>query len=234
MAIYQIADLTLAYTPRTAYTASLLAPYQAPIRAAQLSVQLSPTALAEETARLPHAHEGVVEATALLRELSGRFPAHDRLIVHAAAVIYRGDAYAFLAPSGTGKTTLARHWQARLSHQTVLLNGDRLVWHIHPDGVTAYGSPWRGKEHLGENACAPLRGVFVLTRGETPSCQPLSPVKALPHILRAVPFPSSAKERDTTLSLLEQLTRLVPLYHLHATVSVQTVDSALEALGGSL
>lgn len=150
-------------------------------------------------------------------------------MLHAATVVYGGNAYALIAPSGTGKTTHATLWGDRAA----VLNGDKLFLHIRQDGVTAYGNPWRGKERLGYAGKAPLKGLFVLTRAGVSRCTPLSPVEALPHLLRATPTPTAKADRLCVLSLLERLVTLVPLYRLEATPTAEAVDAVLAAIGGT-
>ncbi len=231
MNIYRLAELNIAYMPRTAYAASLLAPYRTEDGDAALTITLPLCAIQEEHERLPAADEGVLEMTALLRSVSHRLTAFDRLVLHAATVVMDGRAYAFIAPSGTGKTTQAQLWEGDFPDRVTILNGDRLVVHIRPDGVTAFGNPWRGREALGENACAPLRGLFVLSRSECARCDRLSPSDALPSLLRATVYPTAAPERETVLALLEQLTQAVPLYRLYAPLSPAAVEAALTQLG---
>lgn len=228
MGIYQIADVTIGYQPQSDYTDAFLADYRAS-GDAQLTLAVLPTAIEAEASRLPCPHKGVQEAAAVLRALARCLPSLDRLVLHAATVVYGGNAYAFIAPSGTGKTTHAALWGDRAA----VLNGDKLFLHLTPHAVTAYGNPWRGKEHLGYAGKAPLKGLFVLSRGTTPRVAPLSPADALPHLLRAVPYPPAQDERLGVLSLLERLVTLVPLYHLEATPTVDTVDAVIHILGGT-
>lgn len=230
MATYRIAQLNMAYTPQSECVAAFLTEY-ATDDDATLSLTVSPQTIRAEATYLPTADSDVLEIAAVLRAVAKELPARDRLLLHAATVVLDGRAYAFVAPSGTGKTTHARLWQERFGNRVRILNGDKLIVHLHKNGVTAFGNPWRGKENLGFNGAFPLAGLFILVRGERSQCRPLSPIEALPYLLRATSFET---ERQTVLSLLERLTAAVPLYHLQATPLIDAVDAAVSSLGGSL
>ncbi len=230
MNTYRIADVNIAYTPRCGNTAAFLASYQTDITQPALTIELSPSDLEAEAALLGTVSDDVLEATALLRALSTRLVDRDRLVLHAAAVVKDNAAYAFIAPSGTGKTTHAILWQKRYQDRAFILNGDRLFLHIQQNGTIAFGSPWCGKEGIGRNTSAPLRGIFVLTRSDAAYCERVSPTDALPHLLRATAFLKAQSVRLKILTLLETLTVSVPCYHLHAPLSLSAVDAAVARL----
>ena len=232
MPMYRIVDLNIQYTPQSEYAAAFLAEYQTEAVESDLSVYLSPSTIAAEATLPVPVHNGVCEVTALQRELHRQFPAHKRLFLHAAGVVYRGKAYAFIAPSGTGKTTHVWLWKQFLGESVRILNGDKLVVRIGENEVTAYGNPWKGKERLGENTVCPLDGLFVLTRSDYACCFPLSATEALPHLLRATGYPKALDERLTVLSLLEQLSQTTALYHVCAPKTTDAVQAVLSQIGG--
>ena len=106
--------------------------------------------------------------------------------------------------------------------------------HLHKDGATAYGNPWRGTEHLGYDGCAPLCGIVILSRSDIACCEPITPADALPFLLHATPCPQAQDDRLRVLTLLETLTTRISLYHLHAPASVDAVKAVLSAIGGTL
>ena len=53
------------------------------------------------------------EQVCLHRAIAARVPDYDALVVHAAVIEHDGRAYAFAAPSGTGKTTHVQQYLAR-------------------------------------------------------------------------------------------------------------------------
>ena len=73
---------------------------------------------------------------------------YDVLLVHGSAICMDGEVYLFTAPSGTGKSTHTRLWREVFGDRTMMIN-DKPMLKICPDGVEVYGTPWRGKHHLG-------------------------------------------------------------------------------------
>jgi len=231
--VYRIADLNIACSTQTAYAAAFLAAYEiAPD--ASVSLIVSDVKADDEASYLPEASQGVREVAALLRELARQMPSFDRLMLHAATVVCDGVAYAFIAPSGTGKTTHATLWKTALGERVHILNGDKLFVHLRDNEITAYGNPWCGKERLGYNGCAPLGGLVLLTRSERAYAEPLTPAQMLPHLLCATAFPQAQEERERVLALLETLTTSCPLYQLYAPLSTDAVKVMLTAIGGTL
>ena len=65
----------------------------------------------------------------------------------------------FTAPSGTGKSTHARLWREAFGERVVMINDDKPLLLVRPEGVTVYGTPFRGKHGLGGDRSAPLRAI---------------------------------------------------------------------------
>ncbi len=233
MSVYRIAGLNIAYAPQTDYAAAFLADY-ATSQNASVTLIVTPAMTEAESAFLPDAPKGVCEIAAILRELARIMPTSDRLLLHAATVVFDGAAYAFIAPSGTGKTTHVQLWEQRYPDRAYILNGDKLFIHISDDGITAHGNPWRGKEHLGRVGSAPLGGIVILSRSDDALCKPITCTEALPCLVRATALPKSHDERLCVLTLLEQLTTRTPLYHLLAPHSADAAEAVISAIGGTV
>ena len=117
------------------------------------------------------------------------------LMLHAAAVAHpeTGRAIAFVAPGGTGKTTLARHLGARygyLTDETVAIDAGGLI-HPYPKplsirGESGYAKTETSPDELGlrtpPSACR-LRRIVLLDRSDdhagTPVVAPLTPFQAI-------------------------------------------------------
>lgn len=123
-----------------------------------------------------------LETLAVYRQIAEAAPARNRLLFHGATIDYAGRAYVFTAPSGTGKTTHIRQWRRVLGERVGIINGDKPLLRIDRDGdplaaglagrVTAYGTPWCGKEGWQRNTSAPLAGICVVTRAEPGGARP--------------------------------------------------------------
>ena len=83
--------------------------------------------------------------------------------LHAAAVEVKGEAFAFSAPSGVGKSTRAEAWIKELDAK--LINGDRPLIDVR-HGVL-YGVPWDGKEHCFRNVNYPIKTICEVRRSDS-------------------------------------------------------------------
>ena len=143
---------------------------------------------------------GYLETVCSYRQAANRLLERNVFVMHASVVALDGEAYAFLAPSGVGKTTQTRLWQQYFGRRLQVINGDKPLIAMECQGQSiqfrAYGTPWRGKEGMGCKASAPLKALFFLRRGDTPGAAPaghaqsvelLSPImrEAMTHAVAA-------------------------------------------------
>ena len=92
------------------------------------------------------------------------FPDHDAFILHASYVIYNRKAILFTAPSGTGKTTQAKYWEAERGAEIV--NGDRVLITRRDGQFYANGIYVCGTSGISKNVTAPIEAVVLLEQGE--------------------------------------------------------------------
>ena len=86
---------------------------------------------------------------------------------HAAAFLWRGKAFFFTGPSGTGKSTQLKNWCSLYGKETTIMNGDKPLVKNEGDHILVCPSPWRGKEGFGDDVLtAPLGGIICLTQGK--------------------------------------------------------------------
>ena len=80
---------------------------------------------------------------------------YDTLMLHASLVRQNGYGYAFIAKSGTGKSTHVSLWLRHLKGCD-LMNDDNPILRIIGGKVYIFGSPWSGKTPCYRNVKAPL------------------------------------------------------------------------------
>lgn len=105
-----------------------------------------------------------------------RTSAAETLLIHASAVIHKGYGYAFIARSGTGKSTHTRLWTEHIA-DTELLNDDNPIVRIIDNQVFIYGSPWSGKTPCYRNIKAKLGAITQVIRDERNYAEVVSPVR---------------------------------------------------------
>ena len=148
-------------------------------------------------------------------KLSEELLNYDVLLVHGSAISLDGDAYLFTAPSGTGKSTHTRLWREAFGDRTMMINDDKPMLKIRDGRVEVYGTPWRGKHHLGCNTHRPLKAIIELTRGTENRIRKISASEAFPVIQKqAVSFQDVGLMRKI-LSLEKALIETVPFYRLN-------------------
>lgn len=85
---------------------------------------------------------------------------HGILALHSASLLYRGKAWLFSGPSGTGKSTHTNLWNRLF--QTPLLNGDLNLLALRDGVPLVYGLPWCGTSGISTPRTYPLGGIILL------------------------------------------------------------------------
>ena len=230
MSVFKIADVAFEFRSENKEIMGFLAPYSC-FDKPEVKIEITDADIEYEKQFSCCDNKFALEATAVLRKfcdiLLYRF---DGMFLHAATVIYNGGAYAFSAPSGTGKTTHILKWKKLLGDKVRILNGDKLFLRLLNGSVVAYGNPWQGKENLGENLNCPLKGIFVIKRGETNFAQRLSAIDALKSLVGSTLFPKDREGRTKQLDFLDTLISKIPVYELHCNLEDEAVYTAISAI----
>lgn len=171
-----------------------------------------------------------LETLAVYRKLAQLLVQDDILLMHGAVVAVDGQAYLFTAKSGTGKTTHTRLWMRQFGDRAVMVNGDKPLLHITSEGVTVYGTPWDGKEHLSTNTSCPLKALCILTRSETNHIERISKKEALPMLCQQSYRPCSPIGAQKTLALVDRLGSSVPLYRLGCNMEPEAAQVAYHGM----
>lgn len=199
MPFYRIADVLWLLQPEHPFIKEMLRPYLAEGNSEAREIILP------DDRKEP-------EWDALLRRVNRvLLDDYDGMVFHGAALVYRGKAYLFTAPSGTGKTTHVKLWLQEYPDQAWILNGDKPFVRIFDSEIRVYGGPWQGKERMGVNASCPLGGVYLLRRGEENRVEPASPMEALKAMLPGVLLPKDLPGRLKLIQLLEAICSRVPV-----------------------
>ncbi len=136
---------------------------------------------------------------------------------HSAAFVWRGKAYLFTAPSGTGKSTQLKNWMNLYGDETQILNGDKPVMKLCEDGqVLVCPSPWKGKEGWGnDEITAPLGGIICLTQGKENKVGRMQVRSAISPLLKTFLFTFETEETILAACAIEQgMLNQAPVWHL--------------------
>lgn len=191
--------------------------------------------VAELAARDPGLREGLstpadLEDLSVYHQVAERLPRYDAMLIHGSAVALDGQAYLFLAPSGTGKSTHARLWRERYGARVAMVNDDKPLLRFRADGVWACGTPWQGKHDLGGNMMAPLRAAVLLSRAAENRIERVTAAEAYPALLQQCYVFQSPEGAARMLRLTERLAAEVPVFRLGCDMSPEAARVAREGI----
>lgn len=232
--IYEIAGLRIKIENKHPFTNKFCEKYLSADQESDVAIVANVTEeeFFEEKKLSPGYSDGYIENICLYRSLCSKLPVLNRMLLHAAILEYDGKAYAFLGRSGTGKSTHTNLWLQYLP-KTSIVNGDKPILEILPNNeCLAYGTPWMGKERLGRNTVAPLKGFCFLEQAKENSIKKLSLSEASSRLFSQVLLPTEEENAVATLELLDRLLRNVPAYLLKCTISEESVKHSFETLTG--
>lgn len=172
---------------------------------------------------------GYLESLAVYRKICERLVQDDIVLFHCSALRFRGKAYLFTAPSGTGKSTHTRLWREHFGGNVQMINDDKPLLRIRPKEITVFGTPFAGKEGLQNNTSAPVGGIVLLHQATHNKIQRVSFEEAYPVLLSQTYRPGDRAGILKTMELVERLAEL-PIYSLGCTISVEAVEVAYRAL----
>lgn len=152
------------------------------------------------------------------------------LLMHASTVRCDGRGFAFIAKSGTGKSTQVSMWLRHIPGCD-LMNDDNPIIRIKPDGIFIYGSPWSGKTPCYRRVKAPLGGITRIDRAQSNSMERQTGIQAFASVL---PSCSSMKwDHDIYNAICDSVTTLVeriPIHTLHCLPDREAAETAHSTL----
>lgn len=232
MANYQLAGLVVDIRNRYPYLQRQCKDFLCPEDCKpDISVAVSDEEIRQEQEKTGNRFpNGYVESICAYRKLCLEMPRFSGMFLHASVVRAEDKGIAFLAPSGTGKTTHTALWQNLLGDALTVVNGDKPIVRMIEGKAVAYGTPWAGKEGLFQKDSAALTDLCFLERAKENSCSPLSPQDALMKIIHQVILPQEERTAIQTLDLLDQLLRSCRLWQIRCNMDLQAASTAYSAI----
>ena len=156
---------------------------------------------------------GLNNALMLIFAFAGSF--HNTILIHASLVRQNGYGYAFIAKSGTGKSTQVSLWLRHIPGCD-LMNDDNPIIRIIDGEPFIYGGPWSGKTPCYRNVKARLGAITRIDRADENSIEKLPPIEAFASFL---PSCSSMKwDGEIFNNICNTVTKVVEttgIYTLH-------------------
>lgn len=176
---------------------------------------------------------GGYESTVILRKISLKMLEYKGILIHSSVVSLNNEAYAFMAPSGTGKSTHTRLWLEYFKNQDIkVVNGDKPIYRLQEDGLYVYGSPWAGKEGYNSNCKVKVKALCFLERGEKNSIVKLSSKEVIKRIFSQILLPKDNELMDKTFEILNEIIKIIPFYLLKCNISYEAVEISFKEMKG--
>ncbi len=241
MGFYKIADRVFEIRERFDYIKNACRDYLCDASEADCTVEVSDEDIklqrqSAEKLGLPAEREEYLEFLAAYRLITEYLYSSDCFLMHAAVITFDGKAYAFTAPSGTGKTTHIRLWKKCFGDRVAIVNGDKpLVRRIKEDGkdkFIAYGTPWCGKERFNRNTSAVIDGICIVGRGERNEIEQIPIEAAVPELYRQMMIFADAKYLASLLDMIDGMVNNIPVYALRCNMEDEAAYVACRKMTG--
>lgn len=175
---------------------------------------------------------GYCESVCIYRKICEVLPQFGAVMFHSSAVCADGRGYAFFGKSGAGKSTHTRLWSELLGERMTVINGDKPIYTLRGGTVTAYGTPWCGKEGLQTNSKAELSAICLIKKAENNRIRRLSALEAADRVIDQVIIPHSAEGVKATFEILDGLCKSVDIYELECNISAEAAKLSFETMSG--
>lgn len=174
------------------------------------------TAELERIKRFDSNFHGLKNAENILiqRIIAEKMIDYNTILMHGAVIAVDNRSYMFVAPSGTGKTTHIRKWLKNIKGSFVV-NGDKPLVLLQNNTAYACGTPWNGKERMGNNSIVSLKGIVFLERSENNYIEKVPFKTIFPSLLEQTYQPDEVSRMKKRLELLLKLKECVSFYRFH-------------------
>ncbi|MDO5150044.1 MAG: hypothetical protein Q4D76_11695 [Oscillospiraceae bacterium] len=156
---------------------------------------------------------------------------YGRFFLHASAVVYKGEAYLFSAPSGMGKSTHTALWCKRFP-KSYILNDDKPVIMPEKEHITIWGTPFSGKTDLQVNREVPLKAICFLKQGGENRIRQVTEDRAIALMLNNTYRPRSSYGMNLLLDMLEQVVARINIFEMSCTGEPEAAEISYRAMKG--
>ena len=161
---------------------------------------------------------GYCESLCVYRKIALGMIDYDAFLMHSSVIAVDGEAYAFAAKSGTGKSTQTLIWLKEFGERAVVLNGDKPIMRFFPGDrepvLYACGTPWNGKENLGCNMKAPLRAVIFVERSPENHIRRMTQEEVSGRLFNQMLMPAEKESMVHFLELIDRMLKTTEFYLL--------------------
>lgn len=231
--VLSLADVPVRINFNFAYFDKMSAGYETD-EPEQMTITITPDDIENERARSEEGEwpNAYLETLAIYRKFCSLALEMGIILFHSSVIAVDGKAYAFTAPSGTGKSTHASIWRKLLGDRAITVNDDKPLLRIKDDGVWVYGTPWNGKHRLGANVKFKMGAIALLSRATENSAVQIPPYSVLDKILAQLHRGDTETENLTALDLAFKVLEKVPVYSLRCNMQDDAGKTSIKAMAG--
>ena len=185
-----------------------------------------------EAERIPDKNPpaSLMEFSGIYRKLNDFLLDNNSFVMHCALIAFDGKGTAFLALSGTGKSTHTALWKKLYGDRVVIVNGDKPIIRIIDGKIIAYGTPWSGKEGWQTNTSAELCNIAFIKRSKDNLVKKISTDEALPSLMQQLLIPNETDKMLAFLDIVNTLLSKCNLYNIYCNMNDDAAKTACEAL----
>jgi hypothetical protein len=148
---------------------------------------------------------------------------HQGIVIHAAAIEWRGKGIMFSAPSETGKTTQANLW--RKNKGAKIINADRPAVRVVDNHSYLYGTLWNGSSSKYRNNSVPLSAIIILEQAKENKIRKLDKREAAARLMPRCFLPYYQEDiMNLALDNIEKIIAVTPVYVLQCRPDKEAVE----------
>ena len=233
--VYDIAELRIKINNKFEYTTKFCHKYLSENQDAPCDIEVTVTEKEFEVEKEASKgfSDGYIENLCIYRKICKKALAFDRFLMHCAVLEYKGNCYAFLGRSGTGKSTHTGLWLKNLP-EAKILNGDKPILGVKDGVFTVYGTPWMGKERYGYNGKGILKAMCFLEQAKVNEITKIDPSDVSDRLFNQLLMPEDYMGVVKTLEIADELVRNVPSYLLKCDISDEAFKTSFNCLTGEV
>lgn len=203
---------------------------------AEFTVEVTQEDLKKEKSLTPEPMpEYCYEYTALYRKLLYvLLEKYDAFFFHCSAISVDNEAYMFTAQSGTGKSTHRNLWMKAFSDRVTVVNDDKPIIRKIDGEFYVYGTPWRGKEGMGNNIRVKAKALCFLSRSEENYIGSIDTVTAFSKAMNQTIRPDDKKLMSNLLELFDGFFTQVKCFDLRVNMNDDAPVVAYEGIVNSI
>ena len=112
-----------------------------------------------------------------------------------------------------------------------IINGDKPILREKDGIITAYGTPWNGKERRSSNISAPLKAILFLNRGETNTYKKIiNKGEIYIKMLSQIYLPKEKEKREKALKIADTLLKNINFYEINVTKDIESAKMTYEEI----